>query len=63
MGRSERNYTEGYKSTNIELFNSGKTYSELSNEYGLPKTTIRQWVNNSERKKDGTEANIVELQL
>ena len=45
MGRKVRSYTQEYKSTIVDLFNSGKTYAELSDEYGVPKTTIRQWVN------------------
>ena len=45
MGRKVKSYTQEYKNTIIELFNSGKTYAEISSEYGVPKTTIRQWVN------------------
>ena len=44
MGRKVKSYTEEYKNTIIDLFNSGKTYAEISDEYGVPKTTIRQWV-------------------
>ena len=40
-----KRYTEEYKSTVIELYNSGKTLAELNNEYGLPKSTILTWVN------------------
>lgn len=45
MGRKVRSYTQEYKNTIVDLFNSGKTYADLSDEYGVPKTTIRQWVN------------------
>ena len=45
MLRKVRSYTQEYKSTIVDLFNSWKTYAELSDEYGAPKTTIRQWVN------------------
>lgn len=41
MLRKVRSYTQEYKSTIVGLFNSGKTYAELSDEYGVPKTTIR----------------------
>ena len=44
MGRKVKSYTQEYKNTIIELFNSGKTYAEISSEYGVPKTTIRQWL-------------------
>ena len=56
MGRTVKNYTEEYKNTIIELLNSGKTCNELNSEYGIPKTTIRQWINKSEKKNNGTEA-------
>lgn len=39
-----KRYTEEYKNTIIELYNSGKTLAELNGEYGLPKSTIMTWV-------------------
>ena len=42
-----KRYTEEYKNTIVELYNSGKTLSELNSEYGLPKSTILTWVNKS----------------
>lgn len=38
-------YTDEYKNTIVELYNSGKTLAELNSEYGLPKSTILTWVN------------------
>ena len=35
-----KRYTEEYKNTIVELYNSGKTLAELNSEYGLPKSTI-----------------------
>lgn len=32
MGREVRSYTQEYKSTIVDLFSSGKTYAELSDE-------------------------------
>lgn len=55
MGRTVKSYTEEYKNTIVELFNNGKTYKELNSEYGVPKSTIRQWVNKEEKRNDGTE--------
>ena len=55
MGRKVNSYTEEYKNTIVELFNSGKTYGELNSEYGVLKTTIRQWITKHERKNNGTE--------
>lgn len=45
MGRKVRSYTQEYKNTIVDLFNTGKTYAKISDEYGVPKTTIRQCVN------------------
>lgn len=39
-----KRYTEEYKNTIIELYNSDKTLVELNSEYGLPKSTILTWV-------------------
>lgn len=64
MGKTSKRYTDEYKDTIVELFNRGKTYSELSSEYGIPKTTMRQWMLKDKHKKDGTEAkkgNIKEI--
>ena len=49
MGRKAANYTEKYKNTIVEFFNSEKTYSELNSEYGVQKTTIRHWVTKHEK--------------
>ena len=57
MGRKVRSYTQEYKSTIVDLFNSGKTYAELSDEYGVPKTTIRQWVNKANNTDNDNIAN------
>lgn len=39
-----KRYTEEYKNTIVELYNSGKTLAEINSEYGLPKSTILTWV-------------------
>lgn len=57
MGRKVKSYTQDYKNTIIDLFNSGKTYAEISDEYGVPKTTIRQWVNKNATAQDSAAAN------
>lgn len=57
MGRNVKSYTQEYKNTIIDLFNSGKTYAEISNEYGVPKTTVRQWVNKTNNKENNDKAN------
>jgi transposase len=57
MGRKVRSYTQEYKNTIVDLFNSGKTYADLSDEYGVPKTTIRQWVNKANNTANNTTSN------
>ena len=57
MGRKVKSYTEEYKNTIIDLFNSGKTYAEISDEYGVPKTTIRQWVKKNNTASDDNISN------
>ncbi|UZT07761.1 MULTISPECIES: transposase [Clostridium] len=57
MGRKVRSYTQEYKNTIVDLFNSGKTYANLSDEYGVPKTTIRQWVNKANNTDNNTTSN------
>ena len=37
-------YTKDFKSTIIELYNGGKTLTELSREYDVSKSTISTWV-------------------
>lgn len=41
MRRKVRSYTEEYKSTIIDLFSSGKTYAELSDEYVVSKNNYK----------------------
>ena len=61
MGRKVKSYTEEYKNTIIDLFNSGKTYAEISDEYGVPKTTIRQWVKKNNNESHGNISNDAEI--
>jgi transposase len=44
MARGQKQYTEEFKNTIVELHNSGKSLSELSSEYSLSKSTIIGWI-------------------
>jgi len=44
MAKGQKNYTEEFKKTIAELYNSGKSLAELSSEYGISKSTITGWV-------------------
>ena len=45
MARGQNQYTKEFKNTIVELYNSGKSLSELSSEYALSKSTITGWIN------------------
>lgn len=45
MGRNQRQYTDEFKRTLVELYNTGKSLAELSSEYGISKSTITVWIN------------------
>lgn len=40
----KKQYTDEFKNTIVELYNSGKTITELSCEYAVAKSTINGWV-------------------
>lgn len=40
-----KQYTEEYKKQIVELYNSGKSSSEIICEYGMAKSTLHKWVN------------------
>ena len=43
MGKANRYYTEEFKKQIVELETNEKSVSELEREYGVTKTTIREW--------------------
>lgn len=45
MARGQKQYTDEYKNTIVELYNSGKSLAELNSEYALSKSTIVGWIN------------------
>jgi len=45
MARGQKQYTDEFKNTIVELYNSGKSLAELSSEYALSKSTITGWIN------------------
>lgn len=63
MGRKVKSYTQDYKNTIIDLFNSGKTYAEISDEYGVPKTTIRQWVKKNDTVSESVATNESDAEI
>ena len=47
MPRNQRKYSDEFKKTIIELYNTGKSLSVLSSEYAISKSTISDWIKNS----------------
>lgn len=44
INRSQKQYTDEFKKTIVELYNSGKSLAELNSEYAVSKSTITGWV-------------------
>ncbi len=44
MARGQKRYMEEFKNTIVELYNAGKSLSELSSEYAVAKSTILGWI-------------------
>lgn len=61
MSRSKKNYDEDFKETIRELYNNGKSIKELSGEYGIPQSTLRQWA--IYNKKNSKPLNKEELEI
>ena len=66
-GKSTPKYTEEFKKTIVNLYQSGKTYSQISQEYGISHSALANWIKKySEVKMDDntilTSRQIKELQ-
>jgi transposase len=44
MAKGQKKYTQEFRKTIVELYNSGKSLAELNSEYGISKSTITGWV-------------------
>ncbi len=47
MKRVQKRYTEEFKKTLVELYNSAKSLADLSREYDISKPTVTVWINKS----------------
>lgn len=47
MKRAQKKYTDEFKKTLVELYNSGKSLADLSREYDISKSTVTVWINKS----------------
>lgn len=47
MKKIQKQYTDEFRNTLVELYNSGKSLADLSREYGISKSTVTVWINKS----------------
>ena len=47
MKRIQKQYTDEFRNTLVELYNSGKSLADLSREYGISKSTVTVWIKKS----------------
>ena len=47
MARTKKQYTDEFKTTLVELYNSGKSLADISREYSISKSTVTVWINKS----------------
>ena len=47
----KKNYSKKQKIKIIELYSAGNTVTELSNQYGIARSTIYSWLNDSKNNK------------
>lgn len=45
MAKTYKNYDEDFKKTIVSLYETGKKITDLSREYGVGRTNIRNWIN------------------
>ncbi|GAE01590.1 transposase [Clostridium botulinum B str. Osaka05] len=55
MARGQKRYTDEFKNTIVELYNSGKVLSELSSEYVISKSTITGWIKKNAKLEEEIE--------
>ena len=44
MSSKNTKYTQEYKQTIVNLYHSGKTYSEIHKEYGVSHSAVSNWI-------------------
>lgn len=45
MTKQYKSYDEDFKKTIVNLYESGKSIADLSREYGIGHTNVRNWIN------------------
>ena len=62
-GKKQNKYTVEFKKTIVNLYHSGKTYAELSSEYGISHSALAKWIKQYSEVKIDDETVVTAEQI
>ena len=62
-GKKNTKYTNEFKQTIVNLYNSGKTYSQIQKEYGVSHSALANWVKQYSEVKIDDETVLTAQQI
>ena len=63
MSSKNTKYTQEYKQTIVNLYHSGKTYSEIHKEYGVSHSALSNWIKQYSEVKSDDETVLTAKQI
>ena len=63
MSSKNTKYTQEYKQTIVNLYHSGKTYSEIHKEYGVSHSALSNWIKQYSEVKIDDETVLTAKQI
>ncbi len=63
MSSKNTKYTREYKQTIVNLYHSGKTYSEIHKEYGVSHSALSNWIKQYSEVKIDDETVLTAKQI
>lgn len=63
MSSKNTKYTQEYKQTIVNLYHSGKTYSEIHKEYGVSYSALSNWIKQYSEVKIDDETVLTAKQI
>lgn len=63
MSSKNTKYTQEYKQTIVNLYHSGKTYSEIHKEYGVTHSALSNWIKQYSEVKIDDETVLTAKQI
>lgn len=63
MSSNNTKYTQEYKQTIVNLYHSGKTYSEIHKEYGVSHSALSNWIKQYSEVKIDDETVLTAKQI